>query len=182
MYFSHLECSVPCGVGPFNARERHHLCPGCGMPLFARYDIARARAEWSRDSLFGRTPNMWRYREMLPLFPGEAPISLGEGFTPLLRTCRLGKSVGLDRLFIKDEAFNPTNSFKARGQSAAMTRASSALAPRRFMPVSTCRAHGRCGASALHARHSSSEPRIGVASDAMSECATSAFASNPFST
>ncbi len=123
MYFSHLECSVPCGAGPFSARERHHLCPGCGMPLFARYDIARARTGWSRDSLAGRTPNMWRYREMLPLFPGEAPITLGEGFTPLLRTCRLGDAAGFDRLYIKDEAFNPTNSFKARGQSAAMTRA-----------------------------------------------------------
>ncbi len=73
---------------------------------------------------------MWRYREMLPLFPGEAPITLGEGFTPLLRTCRLGDAVGLDRLYVKDEAFNPTNSFKARGQSAAMTRAK-AWAPRR---------------------------------------------------
>ncbi len=66
---------------------------------------------------------MWRYRELMPLFPGEAPVSLGEGYTPLLRTCRLGDEAGLDRLFIKDESFNPTNSFKARGQSAAITRA-----------------------------------------------------------
>ncbi len=122
MFFSHLECSTPCGAGPFDARARHHLCPGCGMPLFARYDMARARS-WSRDSLAGRAPNMWRYREMLPLFPGEIPITLGEGFTPLLRTCRLGAAVGLDDLLIKDESFNPTNSFKARGQAAAVTRA-----------------------------------------------------------
>jgi len=122
MFFSHLECSVPCGAGPFNAHDRHHLCPSCGMPLFARYDLARARS-WSRDSLVGRVPTMWRYREMMPLFTGESPITLGEGFTPLLRTCRLGGEIGLDRLFIKDESLNPTNSFKARGQSAAMTRA-----------------------------------------------------------
>ena len=122
MYFSHLECSVPCGAGPFDARQRHHVCPACGMPLFARYDMARAKS-WSRDSLAGRAPNMWRYREMLPLFPGEAPITLGEGSTPLLRTCRLAQTLGLDDLRIKDEAFNPTNSFKARGQSAAITRA-----------------------------------------------------------
>ncbi len=122
MYFSHLECSVPCGAGPFDAHGRHHVCPSCGMPLFARYDLARAR-EWSRDSLTGRPANMWRYRELMPLFPGETPVSLGEGYTPLLRTCRLGRDVGLDRLFVKDESFNPTNSFKARGQSAAITRA-----------------------------------------------------------
>ena len=122
MYFSHLECSQPCGVGPFDAGERHHVCPSCGMPLFARYDLARARA-WSRDSLAGRPPTMWRYRELLPLFAGETPITLGEGFTPLLRTCRLGETLGLERLFIKDESFNPTNSFKARGQATAVTRA-----------------------------------------------------------
>lgn len=122
MYFTHLECSTPCGAGPFDARARHHLCPSCGMPLLARYDLERARS-WSRDSLRGRAANMWRYREMMPLFPGESPITLGEGFTPLLRTCRLGDAVGLDHLLIKDESFNPTNSFKARGQAAAVTRA-----------------------------------------------------------
>lgn len=122
MFFSHLECSVPCGAGPFDAHARHHVCPSCGMPLLARYDMDRARA-WSRDSLAGRVPNMWRYREMLPIFPGEQPITLGEGYTPLLRCCRLAEAVGLERLFIKDEGFNPTNSFKARGQSAAITRA-----------------------------------------------------------
>jgi threonine synthase len=123
MYFSHLECSEPCGAGPFDSHERHHVCPSCGMPLLARYDLAAARASWSRDSLAGRPPTMWRYRELLPLFPGERPVTLGEGFTPLLRTCRLGDAVGLAQLYIKDESFNPTNSFKARGQSAAVTRA-----------------------------------------------------------
>jgi threonine synthase len=123
VYFSHLECSVPCGAGPFDARARHHVCPSCGMPLLARYDLARAKSEWSRDRLTGRPPTMWRYQEVMPIFPGETPVTLGEGFTPLLRTCRLAKLVGVDRLFIKDEACNPTNSFKARGQSAALTRA-----------------------------------------------------------
>jgi len=122
MFFSHLECSVPCGAGPFDARARHHLCPACGMPLFARYDLAAAR-RWPRETLDGRAPTMWRYRELLPLFPGETPITLGEGFTPLLRTARLGAELGLERLYVKDESFNPTNSFKARGQSAAVTRA-----------------------------------------------------------
>jgi threonine synthase len=66
---------------------------------------------------------MWRYRELLPLFDGEQPVTLGEGFTPLIHACRLGATVGLDKLFVKDESLNPTNSFKARGQSAAVTRA-----------------------------------------------------------
>lgn len=123
-HFSHLECSVPCGAGPFPARERHHLCPGCGMPLLARYDLAAARETWRRESLADREPNMWRYRELMPLFDGEAPVTLGEGWTPLMAAPRLGQALGLDRLFIKDESLNPTNSFKARGLAAAVTRAS----------------------------------------------------------
>ena len=122
MFFTHLECSVPCGAGPFDPRERHFLCPSCHLPLLARYDLDKARA-WSRESLAGREPNMWRYREMLPLLPGDKPVTLGEGFTPLPHAARLGASIGLDRLLIKDESLNPTNSFKARGQSAAITRA-----------------------------------------------------------
>jgi threonine synthase len=111
-----------CGAGPFDPRERHFLCPSCGLPLLARYDLNAARA-WSRSSLAGREPTMWRYREMMPLLPGDEPVTLGEGFTPLLHAKRLGATIGLERLFIKDESLNPTNSFKARGQSAAITRA-----------------------------------------------------------
>ena len=66
---------------------------------------------------------MWRYRELMPLFEGEEPISLGEGFTPLFHARSLGSALGLECLYVKDESLNPTNSFKARGQSAAITRA-----------------------------------------------------------
>jgi threonine synthase len=121
-YFTHLECASQCGAGPFDPRERHFLCPSCRLPLLARYDLVAAR-EWSRDTLIGREPNMWRYRELMPLLPGDEPVTLGEGFTPLVPATRLGATLGLDRLFIKDESLNPTNSFKARGQSAAITRA-----------------------------------------------------------
>src|SRR2546422_4296900 len=120
-YFSHLECSVPCGALAMDPRAPHHLC-SCGAPLLARYHLDLARA-WPRESLAAREPNMWRYRELLPLFEGETPVTLGEGFTPLFHARRLGASIGLDRLYIKDESLNPTNSFKARGQSAAITRA-----------------------------------------------------------
>jgi threonine synthase len=124
MFFSHLECSVPCGAGPFSARDNHHLCPACGLPLLARYDLAAAKA-FPRSSLDDprRPRSMWRYAEMMPLFAGESPVTLGEGFTPLVHAQRLGAEIGLPSLYIKDESLNPTQSFKARGQSAAVTRA-----------------------------------------------------------
>jgi threonine synthase len=66
---------------------------------------------------------MWRYRDLLPIFDDEQPVTLGEGFTPLFHARSLGAHYGLDRVFVKDESLNPTNSFKARGQAAAVTRA-----------------------------------------------------------
>ena len=124
-YFSHLECSVPCGAGPGDPRQIHHLC-SCGAPLLARYDLTAAK-KWSKESLTGREPSMWRYRELMPLLESDKgvdlPVTLGEGWTPLIRARRLGKKLGLDRLYVKDESLNPTQSFKARGLSAAVTRA-----------------------------------------------------------
>ncbi|HJR61260.1 MAG TPA: threonine synthase [Vicinamibacterales bacterium] len=121
-YFSHLECSVPCGAGPCDPGVEQHLC-ACGAPLLARYDLDAARG-WTKASLSGRAANMWRYRELMPLVAGEEPLTLGEGWTPLIHARRLGAELGLSRLFVKDESLNPTNSFKARGLSAAVTRAS----------------------------------------------------------
>ena len=120
-FFSHLACSVPCGAPALDPGERHHLCV-CGAPLLAAYDLDAARG-WSRDSLKGRPPTMWRYRELMPIFDHEEPVTLGEGFTPLVHARTLGARIGLSRLYIKDESLNPTNSFKARGQSTAITRA-----------------------------------------------------------
>jgi threonine synthase len=121
---SHLDCSAPCGAGPFDVREPHHLC-SCGAPLLVRYDMARLTSGggWRRESLAGREPSMWRYREVMPVFDDETPVTLGEGWTPLFHAERLGRALGLERLFVKDESLNPTNSFKARGLSAAVTRA-----------------------------------------------------------
>jgi len=93
------------------------VCPRCGQPLLVRYDALRP----DRSSLQGW--DMWRYRAVLHLLPGEQPVALGEGATPLLDTPRLARDVGVRRLMIKDEALNPTASFKARGMSAAVTRA-----------------------------------------------------------
>jgi threonine synthase len=119
--FTHLECSVPCGAPALTPNETHHLC-SCGAPLLARYNLEAARA-WKKASLAGRVSSMWRYRELMPLLDGEEPVTLGEGWTPLIHARRLGSALGLDQLYVKDESLNPTNSFKARGLSAAVTRA-----------------------------------------------------------
>jgi threonine synthase len=133
-YFTHLDCSSGCGAGPFDPRQAHFLCPSCKLPMLARYDLDAARA-WKKESLSGRVDSMWRYRELLPLLPGDEPVTLGEGFTPLIHARRLGALVGLDRLLIKDESLNPTNSFKARGLSAAISRAKALGATTVFLPT-----------------------------------------------
>ena len=79
-YFSHLECSVPCDAAPYDARVEQHLC-ACGAPLLARYDLDAAR-RWSKTSLSRRAANMWRYRELLPLFDGEQPLTVYETRSP----------------------------------------------------------------------------------------------------
>jgi len=78
---------------------------------------------------------MWRYRELMPLLPGDEPVTLGEGFTPLIHAKRVGATLGLERLLIKDESLNPTNSFKARGLSAAISRAKALNAETVFLPT-----------------------------------------------
>ena len=119
---SHLECSAACGAAPLDPEQVRHLC-ACGAPLLARYDLDALAGRWTRDSLRDRPPTMWRYREVLPPPGAAGPVTLGEGFTPLAHARRLGAALGMDRLYVKDESANPTNSFKARGLSAALTAA-----------------------------------------------------------
>lgn len=116
-------CEAPAAI------ERASLCPACGQPLFARYpSVPRATplaARW----------DMWRYAPFLPLLEGEAPVTLGEGLTPLIESPSLAAAVGVGRLWIKDEAQNPTASFKARGMSAAVTRARGQGVPGLVVPT-----------------------------------------------
>jgi threonine synthase len=97
--------------------EGASLCPACHQPLFARY------APVAQGTALAPRWDMWRYAPFLPLLPDEAPVSLGEGLTPLIESPTLASAVGVARLWIKDESQNPTASFKARGMSAAVTRA-----------------------------------------------------------
>jgi threonine synthase len=99
-----------------------NLCT-CGSPLLVRYDLKKASAKFSASSLQGRVSSLWRYRELLPLQDDANLVSLGEGFTPLLLAKSLAGELGLKRVWIKDEAQNPTGSFKDRGLSLAISRA-----------------------------------------------------------
>jgi len=118
---THLECSI-CG-------ERHDpevvqtICTACGRALVARYDLEAAKATFTRAALGRRVASMWRYEELMPVREAEHIISLGEGMTALLAAPRLGANVGASDLWVKDEGSNPTGTFKARGISAALSRA-----------------------------------------------------------
>ncbi len=106
----------------FGLTELLNLCP-CGSPLLVRYDLPNAKSGFPKSSLDGRVASLWRYAEMLPLHKRENLVSLGEGFTPLLHANTLGGELGVRNLWIKDEAQNPTGSFKDRGLSLALSRA-----------------------------------------------------------
>ncbi len=121
MNITHLECAA-CGL-EHEAQRLHNLCRECGKPLLVRYDLKRAGQSLTKESLNGRRADMWRYREVLPVESDENLVTLGEGWTPLLRTEYLGKKLGLGNLYIKDESQNPTQSFKARGMAAAVSMA-----------------------------------------------------------
>src|ERR1700682_1124419 len=103
----------------YDASIEQHLCT-CGKPLLARYDLKLAAKTLTLKNLQGRARTLWRYAEILP--EGD-PVTLGEGMTPLVHTARLGAAMGLKHLYDKDEGLNPTGSFKARGMTAAVTRA-----------------------------------------------------------
>src|SRR5256714_8623342 len=118
MFLKHLECSA-CGLQHAGPRWKN-LCRPCHKPLLAIVDLAAASRTLTRESLATREKSLWRYREVLPLTAAVEPVSLGEGGTPLLRARKFGGDVDL---WIKDESLNPTQSFKARGMSVAVSMA-----------------------------------------------------------
>jgi threonine synthase len=115
---THLECSL-CGQ-TFAPGQPLNLCP-CGGPLLARYDLQAARQSWSREWIQGGPSSMWRYAPVLPVSKPASMISLGEGWTPLVRARNYGAAVGAENLWVKDEGLNPTASFKARGLSCCIS-------------------------------------------------------------
>jgi threonine synthase len=124
----HLECSA-CDTSSSGSSVAN-VCKACGQPLLVRYSDevlsgARVGARW----------DMWRYRSLLPILNEEEPISLGEGLTPLHEIPSLADSLGVRRVWVKDESLNPTGSFKARGMSAAVTRARAHQVPGLVAPT-----------------------------------------------
>jgi len=109
---THLECSR-CGE-PLSAESPQTVCPKDGGVLFVRYDLAAIKKSFRPSQLAGRTASMWRYAEVMPQ---AEPVTLGEGFTPML------PSREFPNVYIKDEGLNPTGTFKARGMAAAVTMA-----------------------------------------------------------
>ena len=99
----------------------HNLCT-CGGPLLVRYDLAKVKASVTKQALAGRVASMWRYREFLPVEDDNNIVSLGEGMTPLLMTPGLGKAIGIEDLWVKDEGLNPTGTFKSRGAATGMSK------------------------------------------------------------
>ena len=124
----HLECSA-CDYTQAGDTLAS-VCPVCGQPLLVRYD-----SPWpDRDAILPRW-DMWRYAPVLPLSHGETPTSLGEGGTPMHELPALAREIGIARLWVKDESLNPTASFKARGMSAAVTRAAALKVPGVVVPT-----------------------------------------------
>ncbi len=165
---THLECS----------RCHHHwdsgklqnVCPDCQSPLLARYDLPAARAELQRESIAARPRGMNRWHELLPVQTPENVVTLGEGDTPLLNLPHLGAAIGLSRLMLKDESLNPTSTFKARGQAAAISRAKELGAQQVIIPT----AGNAGGAMAAYASRAGLVARVYMPADTphsnMQEC------------
>jgi threonine synthase len=159
MNVTHLECAA-CGLR-HEAQRLHNLCSQCGKPLLVRYDLASAAASLTKESLKERQADLWRYREVLPVDRDENVVTLGEGFTPLVRASQLGKQLGLSELYIKDEGQNPTQSFKARGMTAAVSMAKELGVKKLAVPS----AGNAAGALAAYAARAGMEAHIFMPKD-----------------
>jgi threonine synthase len=149
MHVKNLECSF-CHREYEPGRLRN-VCTECGKPLLVRYDLKRIAKFMTRQSLFARRADIWRYRELLPVRREDNIVTLGEGWTPLLHAKTLGESLGLSELYVKDESLNPTQSFKARGMSVAVSMAKE-LGAKKLAAPSAGNAGGALAAYCARAR------------------------------
>ncbi|HZI46260.1 MAG TPA: threonine synthase [Pyrinomonadaceae bacterium] len=159
MNVTHLECGA-CRLR-HEARRLHNLCTQCGKPLLVRYDLEGASKSLTKENLVSRQPDLWRYREVLPVERSENVVTLGEGFTPLVHALRLGASLGMSELYIKDEGQNPTQSFKARGMTTAVSMAKELGVEKLAVPS----AGNAAGALAAYAARAGMEAHIFMPKD-----------------
>jgi threonine synthase len=120
-FFTHLRCST-CNR-TFSPQELQTFCSACNAPLLAEYDLASVKRHLTPDSFSHREGTLWRYRELLPVFDDRSIVSLGEGWTPLVEVPALKLELGVNELYVKEEGYNPTGSFKARGLCIAVSKA-----------------------------------------------------------
>ncbi len=159
-YLTHLECTYCHATYP--ADEVIRLCAECSKVLYPRYDLAGARDALNPDELKNRPANMWRYFEVMPVLDEANVITLGEGFTPIFKAERLGDKIGASAVYIKDEGLNPTASFKARGLSAAVSKAKELGITKLTMPS----AGNAAGAMAAYAAKGGMEAYVFMPKDA----------------
>ncbi|MEV4716191.1 threonine synthase [Micromonospora noduli] len=132
MYLTHLDCPR-CGK-EYAADRLQNLCE-CGSPLLARYDLPAVAKAVTPERFPLRPADLWRYREVLPVADPRHVTTLGEGWTPLLRTPAYGTEIGIADLMVKDEGLIPTGSFKARGAAVGVSRARELGVERIAMPT-----------------------------------------------
>jgi threonine synthase len=154
MFMTHLSCTA-CGLR-HEWETLQNLCTACQKPLFPVYDLAAVGRVLTREALATREKSLWRYREVLPLPADVESVSLGEGGTPLLRAARFGDRLGVSSLLVKDEAQNPTQSFKARGMAVAVSMAKHLGATKLAVPT----AGNAGGALAAYAARAGLEAHI----------------------
>ena len=121
-----------------------------GAPLLVRYDLDAARREFDRAAIQAGVGSMWRYAPLLPLRDPDNRVTLGEGFTPLIRANRLARRIGMRTLLVKDDGANPTGTFKARGMACAVSMAKE-LGARELAAPSAGNAGGALAAYAARA-------------------------------
>lgn len=131
-FVTHLECGLTSERYP--ADTLHNLSRG-GKPLIVRYDLAALKQAASKETLLYRAPDMWRYREFLPVRRSENVVSLGECITPLVDAPRIAKRLGGGQILVKEEGRLPTGSFKARGLAMAVSMAKELGVRRIAMPT-----------------------------------------------
>src|SRR3974390_25585 len=145
-FVTHLECAM---TGERHEANQVHGLSRAGKPLLVRYHLAGVREALSKEMLTQRAPDLWRYRELLPVRDPENVVSLGEYITPLVRMPKLEAKLGGGELLVKDEGRLPTGSFKARGLVMAVSMAKALGIKHMAMPT-----NGNAGAAlAAYASH-----------------------------